>query len=106
MRMICVSVLYPHRPGARFDFTYYAEKHMGLVRRSGGDAVLRVEVDRGAATMEPGAPAPYAAIGRLYMPSVEAFQKLMDAHGAELMADISNYTDIQPQLQISEVVPT
>jgi uncharacterized protein (TIGR02118 family) len=104
MRVICVRVLYPHRPGARFDFAYYAEKHMGLVRRVGGDAVLRIEVDKCVATMESGAPAPYAAIGRLYVPSAEAFLKLMDEHGAELVADIPKYTDIQPQLQISEVV--
>jgi hypothetical protein len=35
---------------------------------------------------------------------VEDFQKGMAAHGQELMADIPNYTNIPPTIQISEIV--
>jgi hypothetical protein len=28
----------------------------------------------------------------------------MEAHGKEIMGDIPNYTNIQPQIQISEIV--
>jgi uncharacterized protein (TIGR02118 family) len=34
---------------------------------------------------------------------VEAFQSAFGPHAEEIMADIPNYTDIQPTLQISEV---
>jgi hypothetical protein len=31
--MIKVSVTYPNKPGARFDHTYYRDKHMPLVKK-------------------------------------------------------------------------
>jgi hypothetical protein len=34
---------------------------------------------------------------------VEEFQKAMAAHGPEIIADIPNYTDIEPQIQFSEM---
>ena len=36
--------------------------------------------------------------------SVEAFQAAFGPHAAEILADIANYTDLQPVMQISEVV--
>jgi hypothetical protein len=35
--------------------------------------------------------------------SLEAFQKTIVSSGAELMADIPNYTNTSPVIQISEV---
>ena len=52
----------------------------------------------------PGAPAPYVAIGHVYFNALEGFQKGMGQHGKDIMADIANYTNIAPQIQISEVV--
>ena len=40
----------------------------------------------------------------VFCDSVESFQLGFGPHAAELLADISNYTDLQPVLQISEVV--
>ena len=34
---------------------------------------------------------------------MDAFQAALDAHGAEIMADIPKYTNIEPVIQISEV---
>lgn len=34
----------------------------------------------------------------------EEFRKGMAAHGKELIADIPNYTDVQPTIQISDIV--
>jgi uncharacterized protein (TIGR02118 family) len=36
--------------------------------------------------------------------SVEGFQAAMQEHGAEILGDIANYTDIAPVVQVSEVV--
>jgi uncharacterized protein (TIGR02118 family) len=36
--------------------------------------------------------------------SLEAFQAAREPHAQEIVADIANYTDIQPVLQISEVI--
>jgi len=41
---------------------------------------------------------------QLYFNSVADFQKAMGAHGKEIMGDVLNYTDIRPQVQISEIV--
>ncbi len=42
-------------------------------------------------------------MGHLYFDSVEEFQTAFTPHAAEIMADIPNYTNIQPVIQISEV---
>ena len=38
--MIKVSVLYPNKPGARFDHEYYRSRHMPLLKERMGDACL------------------------------------------------------------------
>ena len=103
--MIRISVLYPATEGARFDQEYYAQKHMKLVRdRLGSLGLVRTEIDKGLAGGAPDAPAPFVSIGHVYFNSLADFQKAMAAHGAELMADVPNYTNIQPVIQISEIV--
>jgi uncharacterized protein (TIGR02118 family) len=103
--MVRVTVLYPSGQGKRFDVNYYARTHMALVRdRLGSFGLVRCEVDKGLAGGAPGSPAPYVCIGHVYFNSVADFQRGMDKHGKEIMADIPNYTDIQPLIQISEIV--
>jgi len=104
--MIRVSVMYPTSEGKKFDYDYYASKHMnGLVReRWGSMGLVKVEVDRGVGGGAPGAPAPYAAVGHVYFRSLEDFQKASKAHGKELFADVPNFTTIAPQVQISEII--
>jgi len=102
--MIRVSVLYAAGQGKTFDHPYYLNKHMKLVRdRIGSLGLKRIEVDKGIAGGAPGAPAPYVAVGHLYFDSVEAFQKAMAAHGKEFFADVPNFTNITPQVQIAEI---
>jgi uncharacterized protein (TIGR02118 family) len=103
--MVRVTVLYPNESGKKFDHDYYVNKHMKLVRdRLTSFGLVRTEVDRGTAGGGPGAPAPFVAIGHVYFSRAEDFQKGMAQHGAEIMADIPKYTNIQPQIQISEII--
>ena len=103
--MIRVSVMYPTGDGKTFDYEYYAKKHMGMVRdRWGGMGLVKVEVDKGVAGGAPGAPAPYTAVGHVFFDSLESFQTASKAHGKELFADVPNFTNITPQVQISEVI--
>src|SRR4051812_28657274 len=100
--MIRVSVLYPSVDGKKFDHDYFVNKHMPLVRnRIGGAGLRRLEADKGVAGGTPAAPAPYIAVAHLYFDSVADFQAAMKPHGKELFADVPNYTDITPQVQIS-----
>jgi uncharacterized protein (TIGR02118 family) len=102
--MIKVSVMYPNKPGARFDHDYYRDKHMPLVKARLGDACKSYTVDKGLAGGAPGAPATYVGMCHIFSDSVESFQTGMAKHGKEIMGDIPNYTDIAPVIQISEVV--
>ena len=62
------------------------------------------EVDKGLSGGRPGESAPFGYIAQLYFNSVADFQKAMEAQGEEIMGDVPNYTDVQPQIQISEIV--
>ena len=94
--MIKVSVMYANTPDARFDHGYYRDKHMPLVKARMGDA--------GLAGGAPGAPATYVGMCHIFCDSIEAFQAGFGPHAKEIMADIPNYTDQTPVIQISEVV--
>ena len=103
--MVRVTVLYPNESAKRFDHDYYARKHMPMVmERLKGSGMLRYEVDKGLAGGGLGAPAPFVAACHLYFNAAADFQKGIAAHGTEIMGDIPNYTDISPQIQISEIV--
>ncbi|PYM62491.1 MAG: EthD family reductase [Candidatus Rokuibacteriota bacterium] len=103
--MIRVSVLYPASEGKKFDVDYYRNKHMKLAtERLKPFGLIRTEVDKGVAGGTPGAPAPYVAACHFYFNAIADFQKGMGTHGKELIADIPNYTNIQPQIQISEII--
>jgi uncharacterized protein (TIGR02118 family) len=102
--MIKVSVLYPNKAGARFDHAYYRDRHMPLVKARMGDGCKFYTVDRGLAGGAPGAPATYVASCHIFCDSPEAFQSSFGPHAQEIMADIPNYTDLEPVIQISEVV--
>ena len=101
--MIKVSVLYPHKEGAKFDLDYYCKRHMALVQQKLGTACKRIAVEAGLSGATPGSRPLYIAMGHLYLDSVEAFQAAFAPHAKEIMADIPNYTDIQPIIQISDV---
>ena len=102
--MIKVSVMYPYAAGARFDHAYYREKHMPMMKQWLGAACLYYTVDKGIAGGAPGTDPVYVAKCDFVCTSVEAFQAARAPHVQEIRDDIANYTDIQPVLQISEVV--
>lgn len=101
---IKVSVMYPNSSGARFDHAYYRDKHLPTVKRLMGEACRYYTVDKGLAGGAPGTPALYVATCHLLCDSIDAFQAGFGPHTEEIMADIPNYADLTPVIQISEVV--
>jgi uncharacterized protein (TIGR02118 family) len=101
--MIKVSVFYPNGPDAKFDMAYYVSRHMKMVQRVVGPALKGVAVEQGMSGGEPGSRALYIAMGHLLFESVADFQSTFGAHAAEIVADVPNYTNTQPVIQISEV---
>jgi uncharacterized protein (TIGR02118 family) len=99
--MTRVSVMYPNNEGATFDMDYYCNSHMPMAQRLLGATAF--SVDQGIGGAMPGSAAPYLAIGHLLFETIETFQKTIVVHGSELMADIVNYTNAAPVIQISEI---
>jgi uncharacterized protein (TIGR02118 family) len=99
--MIKVSVFYPNGPGAKFDMNYYYLKsHMPMVQKTLGAVLKGMAVEEGLGGIPPGSPAPFLAAGHLLFDSVEIFGAAFTAHAESIMADIPNYTNIQPTIQI------
>jgi uncharacterized protein (TIGR02118 family) len=101
--VIKVSVFYPSEKGTKFDIDYYTNSHMPMVQRKLGAACTRIAVERGMEGGAPGTKPTFAAMGHLYFDSVDNFRSAFGPHAKEIMADIPNYTDIAPTIQISEV---
>ena len=101
--MIKVSVMYPNGPDARFDEAYYRDRHMPMVKKLMGDYCKYYTVDR-AMTGVPDANTPYIAMGHLFCDSVDAFHAGFGPHSKDIMADIPNYTNQTPVIQMSEVL--
>ncbi len=102
--MIKVTILYPNANGKKFDMDYYSTKHMPMVASLLGDSLRLFEIDKGIAGRTPTDPIPYLAIGYLYFDRLSAFQNSFGPNAEKIRNDIPNYTDIQPVIQISEVL--
>ena len=102
--MIKVIVLYPNEEGKTFDMDYYCNKHMPLVAGLIGDTLKGSTIEKGLAGGTPGSPASYVAVGNLYFDSIEAFETAFGPHMDTIMADIPNYTKIEPTMLITEVM--
>jgi uncharacterized protein (TIGR02118 family) len=93
--MVRVSVLYPAGDDVTFDMDYYKSKHHELCMRVLG--CEKFEIDTAIS-------GPYAAVGHLYFPSMEAMAAGMGGADAGLAAeDVKNYTNATPVIQIGEV---
>jgi uncharacterized protein (TIGR02118 family) len=94
--------MYPNQDGNTFDMEYYRNIHVPMAQRLLG--ATEFSIDHGIGGGAPGSAAPYLAIGYLLFDSLEVFQKNIVSSGAEVMADIPNYTNASPVIQISEVL--
>jgi uncharacterized protein (TIGR02118 family) len=101
--MIKVTVLYPNGADTRFDMAYYTAKHMPMVKQKCGPACKSIAAEQGINAGAPGSKPNYIALGHLTFDSVESFEKSFGPHAAEIMADIPNYTNSKPTIQISEI---
>jgi len=99
-----VTILYPNSTGKTFDMDYYANKHMPMVADLLGDSLKGLDIDKGMSGRTPEDPLPYLAIGYLYFNQLSDYQNSFAPHAEKIVADIPNYTNIQPIIQISEVI--
>lgn len=103
--MIKVSVMYPHEEGKRFDMDYYASRHRKMVHDLlDPEGLVGFTIDKGVGGGGPGAPAPFVCMGHLRFETMDAYKAAFKKHGKVLMGDVPNFTDITPDVQISEIV--
>jgi uncharacterized protein (TIGR02118 family) len=96
--MIRLSVLYPKTDGASFDHDYYRDEHVPLCCSTWGLDGAKAEIDRGV-------DGPYEAAVHFSFDSLEALGAAMGSEGTgAVIADVANYTTIQPVMQTSEIV--
>ena len=93
--MIRVSVLYPSGEGSTFDHDYYKNSHVPLACSTWNVAG---EIDKGIS-------GPNVAAVHFFFDSMDAMQTALALPGTgAVMADVANYTNITPVMQISAVV--
>lgn len=96
--------LYPNGSGARFDMDYYCLRHIPLVSQLCGFALKGAAVEKGLAGATPGSPPSFLAMGHLVFDSVESFEASFGRHASQIVADVPNYTNTQPIIQLSEIM--
>jgi len=102
--MIKLSVFYPNQEGKKFDMDYYCNKHIPMVAELLGDAVKGASVEEGLGGGAPGDPATFIAMGNLYFDTMDSFQNSFGPNAAQIMADVPNYTNIEPVVQLSKAM--
>jgi uncharacterized protein (TIGR02118 family) len=104
--MVKISILYPSRPGSRFDFGYYIERHMprSIELLSAHPGFKGVSVERGVGGAAPGTAAAYVAMCHFQFNSLDDFLQAFMPNAPELQGDMPNYTDLEPVIQVNEIL--
>lgn len=93
--MIRVSVFYPKSDDVTFDHDYYRETHVPMCTAAWN---VTAEIDKGL-------DGPNVAAVHLFFESMDAMGAAMASPDtAKIMADVANYTNITPVMQVSEIV--
>jgi len=100
--MFQLNVFYPNSPDAQFNMVYYLDIHMPLVQERLGANCKGYSVQSGLSGGAPGQPATFLTIASVNVASLDDYGKAMALHGAEIMGDVPNFTNIKPSIQISE----
>ncbi|QGK69988.1 EthD family reductase [Allosaccharopolyspora coralli] len=95
--MIRVTFLYPKTDESTFDMDYYTSTHMPMLAAALGDDCQGWGADRITS-------GPYESIGWALVSSAEAFGAAMAEKGAEIRADVANYTNVRPDVVMGDVV--
>jgi uncharacterized protein (TIGR02118 family) len=102
--MVVISVLYPKTGESHFDYDYYLQKHMPLVRSRLQPMGLTTDVlIRGTSTLDGGQPG-FELIGFLTFHSAEQVQAALAAFGKEIIEDIPNFTNLSPLIQMNDLI--
>ena len=100
---LCLTVLYPWQEDAKFDFAYYRDKHLVMLRDLYGASVGKMEIRKGLRKGDGSAPSFVASV-TIEILSMEGFDAAGKQHFPTLAADVPNFSNIKPLGQIEEIV--
>ncbi|HRQ36389.1 MAG TPA: EthD family reductase [Chloroflexota bacterium] len=103
--MVKISILYPAKKNGTFNVDYYLNTHMPMsIKLLRTHAEFKgVSVERGLGGVMPDTKAAYVAMCHYLFDTFDGFLAAFLPHAATLQADMPNYTDIEPVMQVSEV---
>ena len=102
--MFKVNVMYPNEEGAKFDYDYYRETHMKIVREALEPfGLIKTGVEKGISGGA-GQPSPFLCVGSLYFEDPDGYDKGVKANVDKLRGDIPNFTNVTPVRMISEIL--
>ncbi|MDE0052394.1 MAG: EthD family reductase [Rhodospirillales bacterium] len=102
---VTLAMQYPAESGSSFDWDYFLNQHVPLIETAldvGGTD--RIEVALGLTGAAPGEPAAYQAVLLVDFDSITAFYHRWRQEQHRIMSDIANFTNTQPEVQLSEVI--
>ena len=99
-----ISILYPYEEGKHFDMDYYSQKHMPMVASLFGDKLKQYFIDKGVSGRTPNDAMTYVAVGGFYFEKLSDYAESFGPNAEKIRGDIPNYTNIQPIVQISQVI--
>lgn len=102
--MVKMSIYYPNKEDIKFDFDYYANKHLANFAEVLGDDLMGMEIEKAIGSANPDEMPQFVAVGTIYCKNMAVISKAMEKVGAHLNQDIPNYTNVMPQIMFSEVV--
>ncbi|WP_417700415.1 EthD family reductase [Pseudophaeobacter sp.] len=99
---VSLQVIYPISEGTTFDYGYYSQTHIKLVAEHMGPHIEKTLVTKGVAG-GPDLPPPFYAIATITFADQAAMGAALKGAGP-VMADLPNFTNVQPQMLIGDVI--
>ena len=100
----CMCIFYPNEEGARWDADYYRDGHMVLIMDLyGTEAIRRFEVRKGPEPAAGGPPSMFMGSVNFYIENQAAFDVAQAEHTATLLADIPNFSSVNPSVVTTEI---
>ena len=98
-----VTVLYPDEAGSSFDWDYFLNRHVPMVATAlCSGSLTGIKVALGLSGAVPGDSPAYQAVMIISFEDIVVFHRPWRQHHHRIIADVQNFTNTRPQLQLSE----
>ena len=102
--MIRITLIYRKSENAHFDFDYYVNRHVPMSRQLMSDCgLVSIEVEKVLRALD-GGPSNAICVTHVDLVDEACLKKALELHGAQMMADFGNYTDITPEIHVCQVL--